>query len=45
MRIRTQTTVNKFPDMQRQLQIIDGKKINVGVKGEQVWLAAIHEYG
>lgn len=45
MRIRTQTTVNKFPDMQRQLQIIDGKKINVGVKGEQAWLAAIHEYG
>ena len=45
MRIRTRTTVNKFPDMQRQLHIIDGKKINVGVKGEQAWLASIHEYG
>jgi hypothetical protein len=37
MCVRIQTTVNKFPDMQRQLQIIDGKKINVGVKGEQAW--------
>ena len=31
--------------MERNIRMLDGKKINVGVKGEQFWLAAIHEYG
>ena len=45
MRTRIRTTTNNFPDMERNLRIIDGKNITVGVKGEQAWLASIHEYG
>lgn len=37
--------LNKFPEMTASLQAIDGKTINVGVKGEHAWLASIHEYG
>lgn len=45
MGIKFKTTINKFPDMQAALSVIDGKTVNVGVKGEQAWLASIHEYG
>lgn len=45
VRIRYRTTRNQFPSMEQNIRILDGKKINVGVKGEQAWLAAIHEYG
>lgn len=45
MGVRFKTTVNKFPDMEKALKSIDGKKVNVGVKGEHAWLASIHEYG
>ena len=45
MGIKFKTTTNRFPDMQAALSVIDGKTINVGVKGEQAWLASIHEYG
>lgn len=36
---------NQFPSMESAVKAIDGKKINVGVKGEHAWLASIHEYG
>lgn len=45
MRIRYSTNVNKFPEMEAAANVINGKKIKVGVKGEQAWLASIHEYG
>lgn len=31
--------------MEAAANVINGKKIKVGVKGEQAWLASIHEYG
>ena len=45
MKIKIKTVKNKFPEMESTLQAIDGKNITVGVKGEQAWLASIHEYG
>lgn len=37
MSIKFTTTTNKFPDMAASLSVIDGKTINVGVKGEHSW--------
>lgn len=45
MSITWKTTQNKFPEMEASLRAVDGKSISVGVKGEQAWLASIHEYG
>lgn len=45
MSVAFKTAVNKFPEMEASLKVIDGKNISVGVKGEQAWLASIHEYG
>lgn len=45
MRFSVRTTSTKFPEMQSAIEGIDGKKISVGVTGEQAWLASIHEYG
>jgi hypothetical protein len=45
MGVRWRTTRNDFPNMQARLERIDGKKVSVGVLGEQAWLASIHEYG
>lgn len=45
MSVKITTTVNKFPEMERNIRIVDGKSITVGVKGENAWLASIHEYG
>lgn len=36
---------NLFPEMQANLISIDGKKVQVGCKGENAWFAGIHEYG
>lgn len=38
---------NEFPKMERTLQKLDGRNVNVGHLdgGEQAWSAAIHEYG
>lgn len=45
-KVKWKTKKNKIPDMITQLEILDGKKIEVGVFGdENAWLAAIHEYG
>lgn len=45
MGVTVKTVANKFPDMEKALKIVDGKKISVGVMGENAWLASIHEYG
>lgn len=45
MGVKIKTTINKLPEMKVQCKIIDGKSVNVGVKGESAWLAGIHEYG
>ena len=40
------TTKDGFPEMMKQLEMLDGKGVEVGVlKGESAWLASIHEYG
>lgn len=45
-KVKWKTKKNIIPDMIAQLEILDGKKIEVGVfEGEHAWLAAINEYG
>ena len=45
-KVKWKTKKNIIPDMITELEILDGKKIEVGVfEGENAWLAAIHEYG
>ncbi len=46
MGVKYKTVKNKFPDMIKSLEVLNGRKINVGcIKGDSQWLAAIHEYG
>ena len=46
MGVKWETKVDKFPDMTKSIETINGKKIQVGVfNGEHRWLAGIHEYG
>ena len=45
MGVKIKTKLNKFPEMQSRIDNLNGKKINVGVAGENGWLAGIHEYG
>lgn len=45
MAVKLKTTLNKLPEMQATVEALDGKKVKVGVTGEQAWLAGIHEYG
>lgn len=46
MGVRYKTVKDNFPDMIKSLETLNGKKVNVGcIKGENQWLAAIHEYG
>lgn len=43
---KCKTKSNGFPDMIRQLKAVDGTGVEAGVlKGENKWLAGIHEYG
>ena len=40
------TIKNDFPKMQKNIQLINGEGVEVGVlQGESKWLASIHEYG
>jgi len=39
------TVKNDFPKMRQSVEAVDGKRVNVGVMGENAWLAGIHEYG
>lgn len=43
--MKWKTKKNKFPEMERAAAELNGRKVNVGVFGEQAWLAGIHEYG
>ncbi|MBC5710997.1 hypothetical protein H8S75_23960 [Hungatella sp. L12] len=45
MGVKWTTKKNKFPEMERAVAELNGKRVNVGVSGEQAWLAGIHEYG
>lgn len=45
MSVKIETTLDKIPKMKHMIKKLDGKKIGVGVTGEQAWLAGIHEYG
>lgn len=45
MGVKTKTVKNDFPQMQKTYESLSGKKVQVGVFGEQAWLAGIHEYG
>lgn len=45
MKIKWITKKNKFPEMERAAAALNGRRVNVGVYGEQAWLAGIHEYG
>ena len=46
MGVRYKTKKDKFPEMLRQIEVLNGKSIEVGcIEGKHKWLAAIHEYG
>ena len=46
MAVKHKTIKNDFPDMQKQIDLMNGTAVEVGVlKGEHKWLAGIHEYG
>lgn len=45
MGVKWTTKKNKFPEMERAAAELNGRCVNVGVFGEQAWLAGIHEYG
>ena len=46
MGVKVKTKVDKIPEIQTTLKSINRKKIKVGsLKGENQWLAGIHEYG
>lgn len=46
MGVSYKTKKDKFPDMIKQIQSLNGKSIEVGcIEGQHKWLAAIHEYG
>lgn len=45
MGVSFRTVRNFIPGIERNINGLKGKKINVGVYGEEAWLAGIHEYG
>ena len=45
MGVKWTTKKNKFPEMERAVAELNGKRVNVGASGKQAWLAGIHEYG
>ena len=46
MGIKFKTKKDKFAEVQRSLEALNGRKVTVGcLKGQHAWLAAIHEYG
>lgn len=45
-KVKITTKKDEFPKMERSIEDLNGMKVNVGVfKGENAWLASIHEYG
>ncbi len=45
MAVKWKTTKNLIPKMEKAAAELDGRRVDVGVFGEQAWLAGIHEYG
>lgn len=46
MGVKHKTVKNEFPNMRKQMELVNGEGIEVGViRGEHKWLAPIHEYG
>lgn len=45
MGINWKVKKNQFPEMERTVAELNGRRVNVGAHGEQAWLAGIHEYG
>ena len=47
MGAKIKTVKDDFPKIEKSLEGLNGKKVNVGVLGggENAWLAGIHEYG
>lgn len=46
MGVKYKVKKDKFPDVQKSLETLNGRKVTVGcLKGEHAWLAGIHEYG
>ena len=46
MKVKYTTKGDDFPSMIKNLKMLNGSGVEVGVlKGEQKWLAGIHEYG
>lgn len=46
MSVKHKTVKNEFPSMKKQMELLNGEGVEVGVlKGEHAWLASIHEYG
>lgn len=43
--VKFKTVKNDFPKMRQSIKELDGKRIDIGVMGENAWLAGIHEYG
>jgi len=44
--VKHKTIKNDFPSMKKQIELLDGEGVEVGVlQGESAWLASIHEYG
>jgi hypothetical protein len=44
--VKHTTKKNDYPNVKKQLELINGTGVEVGVlKGEHAWLAGIHEYG
>lgn len=45
MKIKVKTKIDKTKKLEKTLNLLNTKKINVGVYGKHAWLAGIHEYG
>lgn len=45
MGVKIRTVKNDIPKMQKTYAALNGKKIQVGVFGEQAYIAGVHEYG
>lgn len=45
MAIKWTIKVNQIPKIEQSIEQLNGKKVKIGVFGEQAWLAAIHEHG
>ena len=44
-KFKFKTIKDDFPKMQQSIEKLNGKRVDVGVMGENAWLAGIHEYG